>query len=300
MSVVISGESGTGKELVARAIHRHSQRAGAPLVAIHLATLSPTLVESELFGHVRGAYTGAEHDRAGLLEMAHGATAFFDEAADIPALVQVKLLRVLEQREVTPVGATRTKPCDFRVIVATNRDLRQSIADGTFRQDLFYRLAGFEIRLPPLRERREDLLPLAEHFLRQSRVPHSATARFSKSAIEELMVRAWPGNVRELRNAVEHGALLARGGMIEPQHLPPALAPSVPPGANSLDELVREWTLEQLAIAPDVPNLYERFLAEVEPALFHTVLDRVLQNRSAAAEILGIHRATLRKRLGGT
>ena len=261
---------------------------------------SDLLVESELFGHVRGAYTGAEYDRTGLLEMAHGATAFFDEAADIPALVQVKLLRVLEQREVTPVGATRTRPCDFRVIVATNRDLRQSIADGTFRQDLFYRLAGFEIRLPPLRERREDLLPLAEHFLRQSRVPNSATARFSKSAIEELMVRAWPGNVRELRNAVEHGALLARGGMIEPQHLPPALAPSMPPGANSLDELVRDWTLEQLAIAPDVPNLYERFLAEVEPALFHTVLDRVLQNRSAAAEILGIHRATLRKRLGGT
>ncbi|MBM4002840.1 MAG: sigma-54-dependent Fis family transcriptional regulator [Planctomycetes bacterium] len=295
--VVISGESGTGKELVARAIHRHSRRADRPMIPVHLASLSPSLVESELFGHVRGAFTGADNDRLGMLELAHEATVFFDEAADIPPQSQVKLLRVLEQRELLPVGGTRTRPCDFRVIVATNRDLRQCVADETFRQDLFYRLAGFEIVLPPLRERGDDILILAEHFLRSARVRHGTNSRFSQAAIQELKRRSWPGNVRELRNAVEYGALLARNGLIVPEHLPPEFQLQQNLPTNDLQSAVREWARQQLAVAPDQPDLYERFLAEVEPALFHTVLERVFQNRSAAAEILGIHRATLRKRL---
>jgi two-component system nitrogen regulation response regulator GlnG len=232
-----------------------------------------------------------------MLELAHEATVFFDEAADIPLQSQVKLLRVLEQRELLPVGGTRPRPCDFRVIVATNRDLRRCIADGAFRQDLFYRLAGFEILLPPLRERGDDVLILAEHFLRSARVRHGTNSRFSQAAVQELQRRSWPGNVRELRNAVEHGALLARNGLIVPEHLPPEFHVQGSSSASDLRTAVREWARQQLAAAPDQPDMYERFLAEVEPELFHTVLERVFQNRSAAAEILGIHRATLRKRL---
>ncbi len=166
-AVLISGESGTGKELVARAVHRHSKRADAPLVPVNLASLSPSLVESELFGHVRGAFTGATATRQGLLELANGATVFFDEAGDIPLSVQVKLLRVLEQQEVMPVGDTRPRPTSFRVVAATNRDLRQECSESRFRQDLFFRLAVFEIHLPPLRERREEIPQLAELFLRR-------------------------------------------------------------------------------------------------------------------------------------
>ena len=163
-SVLITGESGTGKELVARAIHRHSSRSNQPFLPIHLAALSPTLVESELFGHVKGAFTGAEVSRAGMLELANGATAFFDEAGDIPLSTQVKLLRVLEQRELTPVGDTRVRTTNFRTIAATSRNLRKEFHSGSFRQDLYFRLATFEITLPPLRERPEDIPLLAERF----------------------------------------------------------------------------------------------------------------------------------------
>ena len=164
-SVLITGESGTGKELVARAIHRHSTRCATPMVPVNLAALSPTLVESELFGHARGAFTGAAAARQGLLELADGGTVFFDEAGDIPASVQVKLLRVLEQHEVTPVGETQPRASAFRVIAATNRDLRAEIRRGAFREDLYFRLAVFEIALPPLRERVDDIPQLAERFL---------------------------------------------------------------------------------------------------------------------------------------
>ncbi|MCC7083802.1 MAG: sigma-54-dependent Fis family transcriptional regulator [Pirellulales bacterium] len=301
-AVLIGGESGTGKELVARAIHRHSQRATACLVPVNLASLSPTLVESELFGHVKGAFTGATASRQGLLELANGATVFFDEAGDIPLSVQVKLLRVLEQHEATPVGDTRPRRTSFRVVAATNRDLRRECAEGRFRQDLFFRLAVFEIQLPPLRERREDIPALAELFLRRwSNFGQGAPILLAKT-VQELCRRDWPGNVRELRNAIEHGALMARSGAIAPEHLPPTTGSGELTSADSaamLPRHVREWTEQQLNGPEQSQDLYERFLNVAEPALFDAVLAATNQNRAQAATLLGIHRATLRKKLNG-
>ncbi|HVX13036.1 MAG TPA: sigma-54 dependent transcriptional regulator [Pirellulales bacterium] len=293
-AVLITGESGTGKELVARAIHRHSACAAGPLVPINLAALNPSLVESELFGHTRGAFTGAEQARSGLLELADGGTVFFDEAGDIPLAVQVKLLRVLEQHEVTPVGDTRPRRTSFRVIAATHRDLRGDIKAGRFREDLFFRLAVFEIGLPPLRERPEDIPLLAELFLRRLN-DMGQPATFSAAAIDEMRRRRWRGNVRELRNAVEHAALLARGGTIFPEHLPSL--PNTAADAPDLNRAVQEWVRSRLAmpVAPD--NLYQQFLDDVEPTLLSAVLERTDNNRVAAAHMLGIHRATLRKKL---
>jgi DNA-binding NtrC family response regulator len=301
MSVLITGESGTGKELVARAIHRHSNRHENPFVAVHLAALSPTLVESELFGHVRGAFTDAVENRGGLLELADGATAFFDEAGDIPLAVQAKLLRVLEQRELTPVGTANSKPCDFRVIAATHRDLRLDVAEGTFRQDMYFRLAAFEIHIPPLRERIEDIPLLAEHFLRQSRVNATGKAYLTDAVMKELCRRTWVGNARELRSAIDHGAVLARGGAIGPEHLPPAVSLSGESPATlegSLAESVRAWAAEELRRSDTMDGtMHERMLRVVEPSLLNVVLEHTGDNRVAAAEILGIHRATLRKKL---
>jgi two-component system nitrogen regulation response regulator GlnG len=301
MSVLITGESGAGKELVARAIHRHSRRGDRPFVPVHLAALSPTLVESELFGRVRGAFTDAVESRGGLLALADGATAFFDEAGDIPLAVQAKLLRVLEQRELTPVGTTTSRPCDFRTIAATHRDLRRDVADGAFRQDLYFRLAAFEIHIPPLRERKEDIPLLAEHFLRQSRVHAAAQAHLTAAAIDELCRRTWVGNARELRSAIDHGAVLARGGAIGPEHLPPAVSMGGQSPATlegSLADAVRAWAAEELRRSDTIDGtMHERMLRVVEPALMNLVLEHTGDNRVAAADILGIHRATLRKKL---
>jgi DNA-binding NtrC family response regulator len=304
-SVLITGESGTGKELVARAIHRHSHKALAPLVPVNLAALSPTLVESELFGHVRGAYTGAAADRRGLLELADGGTVFFDEAADIPMSVQVKLLRVLEQQEVTPVGDTRPRTSAFRVLTASNRDLRAAVRRGAFREDLYFRLAVFEIALPPLRGRVEDIPLLAERFLRRARNPqcaagpHPRGAHFTAAAVHELCARPWPGNVRELRNAVEHAVILARGGPIEPLHLPPHAAsePHEPSDDETIAATVRRWAECQFESSADAEDLYVRLLGLVEPPLLEVALRKHHGQRVSAARSLGLHRTTLRKKL---
>jgi DNA-binding NtrC family response regulator len=301
-AVLISGESGTGKELVARAIHRHSLRCGAPLVPVNLAALSPTLVESELFGHVRGAFTGATSSRQGLLELANGATVFFDEAGDIPLSVQVKLLRVLEQQEVMAVGDTRPRKTSFRVVAATNRDLRKECAEGRFRQDLFFRLAVFEIVLPPLRQRREEIPQLAERFLRRWAPTDQAAPHLLDETVAELCRRDWPGNVRELRNAVEHGALMARGRAIAPEHLPPPTyldQPRASDPATALESAVGAWAQSQLTSVRQNDDLYQRFLNATEAGLFDTVLTATGGNRAQAAAMLGIHRATLRKKLSG-
>ncbi|HVX64361.1 MAG TPA: sigma-54 dependent transcriptional regulator [Pirellulales bacterium] len=299
-AVLITGESGTGKELVARAIHRHSREAAGPLVSVNLAALNPTLVESELFGHVRGAFTGADFARQGLLELADGGAVFFDEAGDIPLPVQVKLLRALEQREVVPVGDTKPRRSTFRVIAATHRNLREEVRKGNFREDLFFRLAVFEIHLPPLRERGDDIALLAERFLQRFLRSGGAKVHFTGAALDELRRRPWPGNVRELRNAVEHAALLARAGAITPEHLPPRIAGQAPPAETEeeLGRAVRNWTLERLGGASLPENLYQQFLDQAEPPLLTAVLERTSHNRVAAANLLGIHRATLRKKLG--
>jgi two-component system nitrogen regulation response regulator GlnG len=296
-SVLITGESGTGQELVARAIHRHSARAATPLVPVNLAALSPSLIESELFGHARGAFTGAATARQGLLELSDGGTVFFDEAGDIPTSVQVKLLRVLEQHEVTPVGETQPRPSSFRVIAATNRDLRAEIRSGAFREDLYFRLAVFEIALPPLRERVEDIPLLAERFLSANLRSHAAT-RLTKAAIDELCRRTWPGNVRELRNAVEHAMIVARGGAIEPDHLPPAMPlAGDATDASAISGLVRRWAENQFRDPQAAEDLYERLLDLVEPPLLEVALRTHHGQRMSAARSLGLHRATLRKKL---
>ena len=304
-AVLLVGESGTGKELAARALHRHSRYASGPFVPIHLGALNPLLVESELFGHARGAFTGAEFERAGLLEAAEGGTVFLDEAADIPPPVQVKLLRVLQERELTRVGETRPRPCRFRVVAAVNRDPAECVREGHLRHDLLYRLAGFEIRLPPLRERTEDIVLLAERFLATSEGALSdmgaTERRFSEATLRELRRRSWPGNVRELRNAVEQAAICARSGLIEPAHLPPPGAYEPAAGSHAPnDELrraVTRWAEAAANQAPDAKGLYDRMLDETEPPLFDVVLRRTLGNRAAAADLLGLHRATLRKKL---
>jgi len=293
--VLITGESGTGKELVARAIHQHSARNPGPFVPVHLAALSPNLVESELFGHARGAFTGAETARQGLLELAQGGTVFFDEAGDIPIGAQVKLLRVLEQGEVTPVGDRNPRKVSFRVVAATHRPLAGA-PDEEFRRDLYYRLAVFEINIPPLRERTADIPLLVKAFLRSRRAPGPSSV--SDRAMEELCRRRWTGNVRELRNAIEHGLVMSRGDAIDLEHLPPPVDASsaTPSVASSLAEAVRSWALDSLS-SGQCDSLHQQFLASTEPVLFETVLERTGGNRAKAAEVLGLHRATLRKKL---
>ena len=304
VSVLIQGESGTGKELIARAIHRHSLRRTAPLIPVNLAALSPTVIESELFGHVRGAFTGAEADRAGILELANGGTVLLDEAGDIPPHIQTKLLRALERKEVMPVGEAATRLADFRLIAATNRDLRQEMLAGRFREDLYYRLSVFTITLPPLRERASDIPLLARWFLDRFEARHTTgTPRgsyFLPSTLDELSRRPWPGNVRELRNAVEHAALVARGGPIAVEHLPPASrwqANGPVDLKEQLADILRRWAEWRIAQTPSRVGLYQEFLNATEPTLFSATLKHTDLNQSAAADMLGIHRALCAKKL---
>lgn len=223
-TVLIRGESGTGKELAAGAIHANSSRAGKPFVRLNCAALPEGLVESELFGHERGAFTGATGARKGRFEMAHGGTLFLDEVGDLTALTQAKLLRVLQEREFERVGGAQTIRVDVRLIAATNRDLEQMVAEGRFRQDLYYRLSVFPIMLPPLRNRREDIMPLATHFAEKyGKENNREIRRISPEATNLLTAYAWPGNIRELENVMERAVLLCGGGVIESGHLPPAL-----------------------------------------------------------------------------
>jgi two-component system nitrogen regulation response regulator GlnG len=299
--VHLRGESGTGKELAARAIHRYSRRAGGAFVAVNMASLSPTLAESELFGHTRGAFTGADQPRKGLLEQADGGTIFLDEVAEIPLALQVKLLRVLEHGEILPVGADRPVRSDFRLVSATHQDLGQRVVEGAFRHDLYFRLITLEIEIPPLRQRREDIPLLVEHFLDllAARNP-AARPAVSAEAMVELGRRSWYGNVRELRNAIEHAMILARGGIIAREHLPPPMLPlgtAGPLREDALAMLVGGWARAQLAADPDAQNLYEQFLALVEPPLLEAVLEHCGGQCLAAARHLGLHRTTLRKKL---
>ena len=302
LPVLITGQTGTGKELAARAIHAHSRRHDRPLVATSLAALAPSVVESELFGHVRGAFTGATADRRGLFEQADGGTLLLDEIGEAPLEVQAKLLRVLEDRAITPVGASAARPVDVRVIAATNRDLVAALEAGRFRIDLYHRLRVFQIEMPPLAARPEDLPALVDHFL--AAAGHGGR-QASAAFLAAVRGRSWPGNVRELRHAVELAAAMARGGSLEAEHLPPA-ATTPPRGASApldADECVtaavRQWVDAAWIASADAGDLHDRLVKLVEKTLAAEAVGRAGGNRTAAAKALGLDRATLRSKLQG-
>ncbi len=280
-TVLITGESGTGKELVANAIHESSPRRERPFVKVNCAALHENLLESELFGHERGAFTGATAQRKGRFEIAHGGTLFLDEIGDMSPATQAKVLRVLQEGEFERLGGTRTLRVDVRVLAATHRDLEAMVAQGTFRQDLYYRLSVVPVHLPPLRERREDIPVLAEHFLRVYAEKNRKEVRGFHPAAMDLLVRHdWPGNVRELQNAVERAVILCLGDRITPQELPPALRDAgVPPGGGPARD----------------PG--PRSLKEAERELILRTLEETGGNRTRAARLLGISRQTLHNKL---
>jgi len=297
--VLLTGESGTGKELAARAIHQFSRQQSGPFVAVNISSLNPSLIESELFGHVHGAFTDSRGDRVGLIQQAHGGTLFLDEIAEIPTEIQVKLLRVLDLNEVTPVGANESAATDFRLITATNQNLLEQINYGDFRHDLFYRIRAFEIHLPPLRQRQQDIPQLVEFFLGQldTHSPPSASLDF----IKELQKRAWPGNVRELRNAVERAAVMARGGVMTAHHLEPPILQETRSAqaadvAGELQRLAKIWVHQHWEDATH-ESLYEAFLELMDQPLMLTAYELSNRQYSAAARRLGIHRTTLKKKL---
>ncbi len=244
-TVLILGETGTGKELVANAIHYNSDRAGKPFVKAHCAALPENLIESELFGHVRGAFTGAMGDRKGRFEVANGGTLFLDEIGDIPLSIQIKLLRVLQEREFERVGSTQPVKVNVRLIAATNRNLEEMVRRGTFREDLFYRLHVFPIYVPPLRSRKADVVLLTDYFLEKfARDSGKKVRRLSSAVIDMLMSYHWPGNVRELENCIERAVLVAEGDVIHPYHLPPTLQTAEHSGSGvrgSLKEIVEAY-----------------------------------------------------------
>jgi len=268
-TVLLLGETGTGKELVAQAIHRNSPRAAGPFVVVNCATLPETLLESELFGHERGSFTGATVRKDGRFWVAHHGTVFLDEIAELPLPIQAKILRVLQAREFEPVGSNRTQKVDVRIITATNRDLGKMVRDGQFRGDLYYRLNVFQLVLPPLRERLEDLPVLADFFLKKyGKKNRRGVITLAPEALQVFRRYSWPGNIRELENVIERGVIVCRGNVLNLEDLPPALQPQ------------GEW------LAPGGEG--EPGLPELERQLISRTLERVAGQRRQAAEILGI------------
>ena len=279
-TVLLRGESGTGKELIAKAIHQLSPRAKAPLVTVHCAALTATLLESELFGHERGAFTGAHERRIGRFEMAQGGTLFLDEIGEIDATIQIKLLRFLGERTFERVGSNKTLTADVRLITATNKNLEQLVKAGTFREDLFFRLRVVEIVMPPLRERAGDIPLLAQSFLREFAKENNKTVKdFTTDAMEALIRHHWPGNVRELRTAIEHAVVLSRGERIALRDLPASVRDG---GAVSSTPLL---TRSDLTVKDAEKQLIIRALKECDG------------NRSLAAKKIGMSRRTLHRKL---
>jgi transcriptional regulator with PAS, ATPase and Fis domain len=285
INVLVLGETGVGKDVLARRIHELSPRAKMPLVAINCGALTETLLESELFGHEKGAFTGAVHAKQGILESASGGTVFLDEVGEMPLPIQVTLLRVLDHREVMRVGAVRPRPIDVRFIAATNRDLEALVAEGRFRQDLYFRLNGLTLSLPPLRERVEEIEPLARTFLEQACRTMGRADRpdIAPEALAAMRAYQWPGNIRELRNVIERAVLLSTGGVIARDHLPlekmgAVLAASGPPSTRHVPPP-----------PVDGPDDERRRITEA--------LDACAGNQSQAAKALGVSRATLIRRI---
>jgi two-component system response regulator HydG len=280
-TVLLQGESGTGKELVANAIHQNSLRKNQPFVKVSCAALPETLLESELFGHERGAFTGALARREGRFQMAHRGTIFLDEVGEMSPSTQVKLLRVLQEKEFEPLGSNQTFKVDVRIIAATNKNLEKETKEGRFRQDLFYRLNVVPIILPPLRERREDIPLLANHFFNFYREKNRQELQAISGKAMDLLVRyPWPGNVRELENTIERAVIIARGEVVAPVDLPP-----------QIQALAKEKEAQELDFPPGIT------LAQIERALILKTLEDTGGNRSRAAEILGISRRTLQNKL---
>lgn len=287
-TVLITGESGTGKELVARAIHERSARKGRALIKVNCSAVPDSLFESEFFGHVKGAFTGANRDRPGRFELADGGSLFLDEIGELPISMQTKLLRVLQEQEFERVGDTRTRKVDVRVIAATNRDLKREVDAGRFRQDLFYRLSVFPIDIPPLRDRLEDIPPLAQHFVKQSaRRLNRPAPRLTQAAIKELTTHVWPGNVRELQNAVERAVILSQGGalrfnlessgLVRPDKPLPA-SPAAPSPRLLTREDLKQLERESIGLA----------LEQADGRIF---------GPNGAAELLGMKPTTLTSRI---
>ncbi|MFN3433262.1 MAG: nitrogen regulation protein NR(I) [Sphingomonas sp.] len=303
LTVLISGESGTGKELVARAIHDLGRRRAAPFVAINMAAIPRELIEAELFGHERGAFTGAAVRNAGRFEQAAGGTLFLDEIGDMPMEAQTRLLRVLQSGEFTTVGGARTLRADVRVVAATNRDLTQQVASGQFREDLFYRLNVVPIALPALRDRRQDIPLLARHFLESAAAQGLPRRQLSDDAQAALAAHDWPGNVRELENLMRRLAVLARDELVHAPTIreligaPGQIAETADPGIATAVRHLIERVARERPDALDDGTLYDRVIGEVERPLIEAMLARHGGNQLRAARALGLNRNTLRKRL---
>jgi len=298
ISVVIEGETGTGKELVARGIHRESERAGGPFLGVNCAALSETLLESELFGHRHGAFTGAVRDKRGLFEAATGGTLFLDEITEAPPSMQAKLLRVLQEGEVIPVGDTRAHKIDVRIISATNRNLEDEVGARRFRKDLYYRLATFPIHVPPLREHREDIPLLAGRIVtRACEKQHKRIRGIEPAAMELLVLPDWQGNVRELENELERAVALARNGeTIGPSHLSPRLR-----AGSSVSGAATEMAATSVATKRESSSgrSLKHGRAEFEARYIAEILKQHDGNVSRAAKALGLSRVTLHKKLKG-
>ena len=290
-SVLLVGESGTGKELFARAVHYNGPRANGPFEAINCASIPETLLESELYGHEKGSFTGAIRQKPGKFEVADTGTVFLDEVGEISLTSQVKFLRFLEERTFERVGGTEPVSVDVRIIAATNQNLEERVREGRFREDLYFRLNVVKIEIPPLRDRRDDIPILTAYFLNLAR-----GAGVSPEAMELLKNHAWPGNVRELRNAIERGVVLARGGPIRPEHLPEQVVSPRPLHETDVEARVREL-VEKLVAQGTPGDLFGQVEARWEKALLRRVLELTGGNQVKAAELLGINRMTLRKKM---
>lgn len=282
--MLITGESGTGKELVARALHQSSVRAQQPFITVNCAAIPADLAESLLFGHVRGAFTGAAQDQAGYFELADGGTLFLDEVGDMPLGLQAKFLRVLEEGVIRPVGATQSRPVDVRLVAATNTDMLQKIEAGGFRADLYYRLARFTVEVPPLRQRPEDIPLLARHFLIHfAKEMATQTPQLLAQSIEALVHHSYPGNIRELKNIIERALLESRGADIDVGHLHLGTADHYLPTADPSSETEQMPTLEEME---------RRYICQVLGQV-----EWVVKGPKGAAVVLGLHEGTLRSRM---
>ena len=299
-TVLIRGESGTGKELAARAIYQHSSRADKPFLVINCVAIPETLLESELFGYEKGAFTGATHRRVGKIEQAHGGTVFLDEIGDMPFSLQAKMLRLLEEKSIERLGGREMIPVDVRIIAATNRDLEAAIEEGPFREDLYYRLKVITIWLPPLSERPDDIPLLAEYFLNR----HAADAGIDNPGIaEETLARLacypWPGNVRELSNTLQKALIFNRGAPLTPEDIDQVIIKKQPAKGedeNSRDEILKEWIHRELTLHSR-ENMFDACMDRFASLIISQALNLTGGNRSRAAKLLGLSRPTLHSKI---